>query len=122
MRSHPLQWFQAGFLFVWMILMGSLICVAAERPPGPPYQFNSAQDGDTIVLGRIPNHPYIVLIPGDSPTQLQNLRRYIQDALIMTSRLGPYIQVGAFQERQPAEQVSRWLEELGFNTRVVLWR
>lgn len=122
MRSHPLQRFQVGLVVASLVFSGSRICVAVENPPGPPYRFNSAQDGDTIVLGRVPNHPYVVVIPGDSPTQLQNLRRYVQDALIMTSRFGPYIQVGAFQQRQPAEQVSRWLAGLGFNTRVVFWR
>lgn len=80
---------------------------------------NALQQDEQIVLGNIPDFPYVVVVPGQREEQLSIVRQCIPDAFQTHSRLGSYIQAGAFPDYRPAERLSRHLRRLKLNARVM---
>lgn len=76
----------------------------------------------TIVIGRQPNHPYKVIVPGDDTESLYILRTCILDAFISRARFGPYIHIGSFERRNQAERLRRILTREGYPARVIYQR
>jgi hypothetical protein len=55
---------------------------------------------------------WVVLVPTDDPDTLRQIQRYNGDAFINYSdRFGPYIQVGAFDDKYRAERLYRRLQK-----------
>jgi hypothetical protein len=81
---------------------------------------NSQVQGEVIILGKIPDAPYVVVVPlaGDADI-LATVQQCVEDSFQTRSRLGQYIQAGAFAERSAARQLTRHLHSLGLDARTV---
>jgi hypothetical protein len=86
--------------------------------------FNTIVQDDTWKIGRQPDQHYVVLIPTNAKSdqgkaQLRITKQCTNDAFFADSRLGTYIQVGAFYRRVEAENLSKVLECHCIDARVV---
>ena len=85
-----------------------------ELPP------NGIVDSQTWKALEKDNNNYVVVVPVTSPYTLDEVRLFVPDAFIRTTKLGKFVQTGEFQYREGAEQYSRYfLRERGFNARVI---
>ncbi|MGA1356350.1 MAG: hypothetical protein ACO35Q_06685, partial [Prochlorothrix sp.] len=99
-------------------------------PTAYPYQplpdlctpHNSRLVGTVTYIGRLPASPYVVAIPGDNAETLAQVRTCVSDALILKTRRGNYIQVGAFSDRAVAQYLDRVLRSAGLDSRVIYVR
>ncbi|MBD2302640.1 hypothetical protein H6G80_34570 [Nostoc sp. FACHB-87] len=80
---------------------------------------DSFRQSDVIVIGQVPNHPYVVVVPGESERLLNIVRRYVTDAFLAQHRLGAYVYAGGFAKRYEAECLSSVLRSHGLDARVV---
>lgn len=80
---------------------------------------NTLQQDEQIVLGEIPDAPYVVVVPGQGAERLAAVRQCVPDAFQTDLRLGAYIRAGAFPQRRSAERLSRQLRRLKLNARVM---
>jgi hypothetical protein len=94
-----------------------------ESLTNPCASHNSQVQGEVIVLGEISDAPYVVIVPlsGD-PDILATVQQCVEDSFQTRSRLGKYIQAGAFAERSAARQLTRHLHDLGLDARTVYSR
>jgi hypothetical protein len=81
--------------------------------------FNTTRQGNAILLGRPPNHRFVVIIPTRNPARVDVVRQCVSDAFFTESSLGSYIHAGAFLDRAGAESLSWFLRSRGFDARVV---
>ncbi|HEY9640008.1 MAG TPA: hypothetical protein V6C57_05960 [Coleofasciculaceae cyanobacterium] len=72
-----------------------------------------------IVLGKLPNAPYVVVVPGGDGGALSTVRQCVPDAFQTRSRSGSYIHAGAFSRRGEAEELSCYLRALQLDARVM---
>lgn len=84
-----------------------------------PAHINSEQQGDVIVIGALSDRPYLVVLPHGDTDALALVRRCIPDAFLTQSRLGNYIQAGAFRHRSEAHDLARVMSREGFRPRVI---
>ena len=84
--------------------------------------FSTTQQGEVIVLGRRTDYPYVVVVPTGSQTTLSAVRQCVPDAFVSRSKLGTYVQAGAFPNRAGAESLSWFLKSRGLDARVVYFR
>jgi hypothetical protein len=93
---------------------------SAESPADPCVSHNFQVQGEVIILGKIPDAPYVVVVPlrGDADI-LAAVQQCVEDSLQLRSRLGKYVQAGAFAERSAARQLTRHLRSLGLDARTV---
>lgn len=86
-----------------------------------PEQLNSqVQDGEGVIrIGNFSEKPYLVVLPDADETDLELIRPCITDAYLTRSRLGRYLQAGAFANRSDAEHLARTLRSSGFRGRVI---
>lgn len=83
---------------------------------------NSLQRDGQMILGEIPDSPYVVVVPGQGAEPLTAVRQCVPDAFQTHARLGSYIRAGAFSNRRSAERLSRHLRRsLKLNARVMYW-
>ncbi|NJR40259.1 MAG: hypothetical protein HC781_17335 [Leptolyngbyaceae cyanobacterium CSU_1_4] len=81
---------------------------------------NFEQQADVIILGKLPNASYVVIVPLNGNTELlSEVRQCVADAFQTESRLGKYIQAGAFAQRSAAHQLTRQLYSLGLDARTI---
>lgn len=113
-------------LFGWLLAGGLSAALIGTRPAAAgcallpePQAFNRAVVGEVIVIGRLSERPYWVIIPGEDVVTLSAVRACATDAFISRSRLGDYLQVGAFARRSEAEQLVRAFRRGGFRARVI---
>ena len=68
-----------------------------------------------------PNFRYIAAVPAKSSNQflLSRVRQYVPNAFFSNSGRGTYIHAGAYQSRDSAESVSRYLRSQGVDSRVL---
>jgi hypothetical protein len=112
---------------VTTVLWNTLLCRGWTQPPSCISQSlpevsnsgNSFPQSDVIVIGKVPNHPYIVVVPGQSEQLLNVVRRYVTDAFLAQHRLGAYIYAGGSAKRYEAECLSSVLRSHGLDARVV---
>ncbi|MEM9161551.1 MAG: hypothetical protein AAGC54_00585 [Cyanobacteria bacterium P01_F01_bin.4] len=85
-----------------------------------PEQLNtqSAEEG-VIQIGRLPDRPYVVIIPNPDDTDLSEVRTCVPDAFLTQARLGQYLQAGSFSRRYEASYLAQTLQNLGFRARVI---
>jgi hypothetical protein len=96
---------------------------SAESLTNPCKSHNFQVQGEVIILGRIPDAPYVVVVPlrGDADI-LATVQQCVEDSFQTRSRLGKYVQAGAFAERSAARQLTRHLHSLGLDARTVYIR
>lgn len=87
-----------------------------------PQHFNTQTDGDLVIIGGQRHQPYRVIVPGNNPSTLEDIRTCVTDALATRSRLGSYILVGSFARRGPAEDLGRRLRAAGYRARTIYRR
>lgn len=80
------------------------------------------EEGGVTVIGHLPNHNYVVIVPGRRESLLIDVRRYIPDAFMTSSRLGSYVHAGAFETQEEAESLSMRLRACKIRSRVVYFR
>jgi hypothetical protein len=68
-----------------------------------------------------PNFRYVAAVPAKSSNQflLSRVRQYVPNAFFSNSGRGTYIHAGAYQNRDSAESVSRYLRSQGVDSRVL---
>ncbi len=68
-----------------------------------------------------PNYRYIAAVPAKLSNQylLTQVRQYVPNAFFTNSGRGTYIHAGAYQNRDSAEAVSRYLRSQGIDSRVL---
>ncbi|MGM3307475.1 hypothetical protein ACSQ6I_16145 [Anabaena sp. WFMT] len=112
---------------VTTILWETLSCQAWTQPPSciakslpeVSNSLNSFRKREVIVIGKIPEHPYVVIVPGNSYKLLNSVRSYVADAFIAQHKLGAYIYAGGSSYREKAECLSHLLKSRGLDARVV---
>ncbi|MBS9393931.1 MAG: hypothetical protein HEQ29_12515 [Dolichospermum sp. LBC05a] len=80
---------------------------------------NTVQQNNVIVIGKVPNRPYVVVIPGNSDQLLNVVRSYVSDAFLAKHRLGTYIYAGSSSKREEAECLSSVLKYHRIDARVI---
>ena len=70
------------------------------------------------VANRPSNNRYVVVVPIYNNDTLNIVRQYVPNAFPAESRLGNYVNAGAFTDRTQAEQLSRDLRSRGLDARV----
>jgi hypothetical protein len=68
-----------------------------------------------------PNFRYVAAVPAAASNQflLSRVRQYVPNAFLTNSGRGTYIHAGAYQSRDSAESVSRYLRSQGVDSRVL---
>jgi cell division protein FtsN len=89
--------------------------LAQTTPPTP----QSNAPARAIILGQPQETPYVVVIPGSDFTMLEQIQKYAPLAFLSNSRMGSYIQAGAYTDRSAAEVLNRALRQQGWDARVV---
>lgn len=79
------------------------------------------EEGITLI-GHLPDHNYVVVVPGRRDSLLLDVRQYVPDAFMASSRLGRYVHAGAFETRDAAESLSMQLRACKIRSRVVYFR
>ncbi|WP_414549206.1 hypothetical protein [Anabaena sp. CCY 0017] len=97
-------------------------CIANSSPAVTQSGNNSVSQGNVIVIGRVATRPYVVVVPSNSDTVLDTVKRYIGDAFLAQHKLGPYIHAGGFAHRAQAQCWSNLLRYHGLDARVVYFR
>jgi peptidoglycan hydrolase-like protein with peptidoglycan-binding domain len=87
---------------------GNIAQARRDRCPTSAYSF-------------FPKNRYVVVIPG-TEDRLRQVRAYQPDAVLERSNLGCYVNAGEFPNRQPAENLSKFLQAYKLNARVVYRR
>ncbi|NJM85694.1 MAG: hypothetical protein HC873_16105 [Leptolyngbyaceae cyanobacterium SL_1_1] len=83
---------------------------------------NASRQGDVVVVGRLPERRYLVIVPTDDEAVLERVQACVPGAFISRSRLGSYIQAGIFAQRLLAENLSSLLQDEGIRSRVIYVR
>lgn len=94
--------------------------IVVERPvfPPPPVYPPFFPPDNGFVPGEVINLRYIVAIPSDDPQKLALARSIAPGAFITQSRLGNYINAGAFDDRDPAQTQADILRAYGLDAQV----
>ncbi|MBW4657878.1 MAG: hypothetical protein KME15_04335 [Drouetiella hepatica Uher 2000/2452] len=79
----------------------------------------SVEPQTVIILGKIPDAPYVVAVLKQDDVTLDTVRECVPDAFEARSRAGAYIRAGAFPQRSAAERLSRYLRTLNLDARVM---
>ncbi|WP_199328177.1 hypothetical protein [Cylindrospermum sp. FACHB-282] len=109
------------------VLWEALFCKGWAQPPNcitknlpeVTKSANSFQQSNVIVIGKVPDRPYVVVVPEKSDKVLNLVRSYIADAFLAQHRLGGYVYAGGFSQRESAECLSNLLRSHGLDARVV---
>lgn len=83
----------------------------------------TSQTDDSLLpqTSQNPNFRYVAAVPAKSNNQflLSRVRQYVPNAFFANSGRGAYIHAGAYQNRDAAESVSRYLRSQGVDSRVL---
>lgn len=92
--------------------------VVQPQPTSTAYTSNEPQLTQAV---QNPNFRYIAAVPASATNQLllSRVRQYSPNAFLASSGRGTYIYVGAYQNRDSAESVSRYLRSQGVDSRVL---
>ncbi len=112
--QYPGAWcYLAVVIWLAIALPGKATCEFFSAPQ----RFNTQTDGDTIIIGAQPDRRYKVILSRYDDAALAEIRACIPDAFATRSRIGPYIQVGSFENRRDAETIRRILQKEGYPVR-----
>lgn len=122
--------------FTWTVLLIGLMTILLHMPNVQATEhcdiilfdsdstntFPEVEEDGVTIIGHLPNLNYVVVVPGQRESLLIDIRRYVPDAFMTTSRLGDYVHAGAFDTRRDAEVLSRKLRACKIRSRVVYFR
>lgn len=117
----------AAVLIAWSSLPSALAQTGASpecayhnaAPQNSVESQSNAEPQTVIVLGKIPDAPYVVAVLKQNNVTLDTVRECVPDAFEARSRSGAYIRAGAFPQRSAAEKLSRYLRTLNLDARVM---
>ena len=85
-----------------------------------PQGFNTTEIDDRVVIGRVDNRPYIVLVTSDLQDNLPVIRACIPDAFLTSSSLGSYVHIASFDNYRDARDLADHMSEsLDTNVRII---
>lgn len=86
-----------------------------------PQFFSAATEPQLPQATQNPNFRYVAAVPAAASNQflLSRVRQYVSNAFLTNSGRGTYIHAGAYQSRDSAESVSRYLRSQGVDSRVL---
>lgn len=88
-----------------------------------PQTYNTAEGDGRIVIGRVPNRPYIVLLTHNLQENLPTIRTCIPDAFLTSSRLGSYVHIASLDNyREARELVNDINQTLDLDVRIIHYR
>jgi len=88
-----------------------------------PQTYNTLEGEDKIVIGRVPNRPYIVLLTHNLQENLPTIRTCIPDAFLTSSRLGSYVHIASLDNyREAKELVNDINQVLDLDVRIIHYR
>jgi hypothetical protein len=101
-------------------LIGNTTNLAVQQPTVVPYNTTNNQS-QLPQATQNPNYRYVAAIPAtpNNQTLLSRVRQYVPNAFLSSSGRGTYIHAGAYQNRDSAESVSRYLRSQGVESRVL---
>ncbi|MFE4108086.1 hypothetical protein [Almyronema epifaneia] len=121
--------YQSAIIMALLGLAGSGLSASADVADcraaigsAPLEGTNASRQGEVIVVGRLPERHYLVIVPTDNVAVLAQVQACVPGAFITRSRLGPYIQAGIFEQRFLAENLSSLLRDEGIRARVIYIR
>ncbi|KOP25793.1 peptidoglycan-binding protein [Hapalosiphon sp. MRB220] len=79
---------------------------------------NSNSTTPTTVQNSTVESRYVVIVPIRDANTLDQVRQFIPQAFTMRSKLGDFVNAGAFRDRSEAEKLSSQLRDRGFDARV----
>lgn len=77
-----------------------------------------SNNGTPVVTHPVAKNRYVVIVPIRDSETLDEVRQYVPEAFAAKSKLGSYVNAGAFPDRSQAEKHSRFLRDRGFDARV----
>ncbi|MEL6228844.1 MAG: hypothetical protein AAFR24_02930 [Cyanobacteria bacterium J06627_3] len=88
-----------------------------------PQTYNTVEGDGRIVIGRVPDRPYIVLLTHNLQENLPTIRTCIPDAFLTSSRLGSYIHIASLDNyREAKELVNDINQTLDLDVRIIHYR
>ncbi len=123
-RFRPHQPLRGRWLALGLICagLGAEPAIAQRPSQGSVPSFSLDAQETTILVGQTARTPYIVVIPGRNWQVLSRVQQYVPYSFLTRSRLGWYIQAGAFSRRSSAESLKHLLRSQGFDARVAYRR
>ncbi|MGB3788350.1 MAG: SPOR domain-containing protein [Phormidesmis sp.] len=128
MSSQKRSCLESRRLFKWLGI-GAIAWTAFSQPAqadcilfSEPQRFNTQTSDNIIVIGHQSERPYRVVVMDGSEAMLDRIRTCVLAAYSTRSRIGSYIQIASFSNRQDAETIRRILRSHGYPTRVVYSR
>jgi hypothetical protein len=107
----------------WVMFLLTLVSVPLVYHPTlaqtTPAASQPSSTAKSIILGQPQETPYVVVIPGSDLILLEQIQRYAPLAFLSNSRMGSYIQAGAYTDRSAAEVLNRALRQQGWDARVM---
>ncbi|WP_017654730.1 hypothetical protein [Fortiea contorta] len=83
---------------------------------------NSFSPENAIVIGKLPEQPYIVIVPGESDQLLNSVKACVSHAFLAHHQLGNYVFTESFSQKADAYRLSDLLRSHGLDARVVYFR
>lgn len=113
-------------IILWQCLLSAgwtqeNIC-SLPRLPRISQPMKNLNKNNVLVIGKVSEKPYVVVIPGNSEQLLNKVRRYVSEAFIAQNRLGAYVYAGGYNNHFQAECWTNLLKSQGLDARVVYFR
>ncbi len=95
--------------------------VIQPQPTSTAYSSASSSEPQLPQAAQNSNFRYVAAVPSaaNNPFLLSRVRQYVPRAFLSSSGRGTYIHAGAYQNRDSAEAVSRYLRSQGVDSRVL---
>ncbi|MBD2501342.1 hypothetical protein [Anabaena azotica] len=111
---------------LWPLLVGEagaqLSSCRAGTSQAHSDRISSTPQSQAIVIGKVANQPYTVVVPGKSESLLNLVKNHVPGAFMTQHKLGAYVHAGSFSQRREAECLSRLLRSHRLDARVVYLR
>jgi hypothetical protein len=101
--------------------LGATNGVVIQPQPTAPAYSASSNEPQLPQAAQNSNFRYVAAVPSTASNQslLSRVRQYVPRAFLSNSGRGTYIHAGAYQNRDSAEAVSRYLRSQGVDSRVL---
>lgn len=85
-----------------------------------PQGYNTSEGDGRIVIGRVRERPYVVLLTSDIEDNISAIRACIPDAFLTSSSLGSYMHIASFNNYREAKELADHMNDsLGIDVRII---
>ena len=107
-----------------IILLLSPVSVSAQSADCgflvAPQTYNTVEGDGRIVIGRVPDRPYIVLLTHHLQENLSSIRTCIPDAFLTSSSLGSYVHIASLNNYREAKELADDINQaLSLDVRII---